>query len=380
VPTLSGPTVSGPTRIAFCITDLDAGGAERAMVQLVKGLDRARWEPFVFCLSGPGELTGVLRDAGIMVACLGANKPRHVGVVWRLARRFKKLRPAIVQTYLYHANITGRLAAKAAGVPHIVSGIRVAEKRSRLRLWLDHATGWMVERHVCVSRDVATFSAGPGRLPAAKIAVIPNGVDAAQLAAATPIDLAQFGIPAGSRTLLYVGRLDPQKGPFLLLLSVKELLSVYSDLHVLFVGDGVLKETLRAWVQREGLQSRIHFAGRRNDVPSLLRSADLFVLPSAWEGLPNVLLEAMAAGTPVIATAVEGVSDLLIDHETGLVVPPNSPRDLAGAITVLLANSAQAKKMAEAAQRFVADQFTWQGMVAQYNQLYEKLVENGKFP
>jgi glycosyltransferase involved in cell wall biosynthesis len=371
-------TPSRPTRIAFCITDLDAGGAERSLVQIVKRLDRNRWEPFVFCLSGPGELVGALRDAGVMVACLGANKRQHVGVVWRLARRLKKLRPAIVQTFLYHANITGRLAAKAAGVPHIVSGIRVAEKRSQFRLWLDHATCWMVDRHVCVSRDVAAFSADTGRLPADKISVIPNGVDAAELASASRADLTPLGIPTGARTLLFVGRLDPQKGPFLLLMSVKDLLPIYPELHVLFVGDGPLREELRAWVQRAGLESRIHFAGRRNDVPSLLRAADLFVLPSAWEGLPNVLLEAMAAGVPVIATAVEGVSDLLVDHETGLMVPPNSPRDLAGAITVLLASPLQSRKMAESAQHVAAERFKWKEIVAQYEHLYEGLLVNGR--
>jgi glycosyltransferase involved in cell wall biosynthesis len=195
---------------------------------------------------------------------------------------------------------------------------------------------------------------------------------------ASRADLTPLGIPTGARTLLFVGRLDPQKGPFLLLMSVKDLLPIYPELHVLFVGDGALRDELKAWVQRAGLESRIHFAGRRSDVPSLLRAADLFVLPSAWEGLPNVLLEAMAAGTPVIATAVEGVSDLLVDHETGLVVPSNSPRDLAGAITVLLASPLQSRKMAEAAQHVAAEQFKWQDVVAQYEQLYDKLLVNGR--
>jgi starch synthase (maltosyl-transferring) len=374
VTNLHVPTSEQPTRIAFCITDLDAGGAERALVQIVTRLDRSRWEPFVFCLSGEGELAAVLRDAGIAVVCLGANRRHGLRVVWRLSRRLAKLRPTILQTFLYHANIAGRLAGRAARIPMIVSGIRVAEKRSAFRLWLDRATGWMVARHVCVSQDVAAFSAARGRLPVSKIRVIPNGVDAARLAEAPRAELAQFGIPPASRTLLFVGRLDPQKGPFVLLTAVKDLLPRHPELHVLMVGDGPLGEKLRTWVAKENLQSRIHFAGRRNDVPSLFRAADLFVLPSLWEGLPNVVLEAMAAGIPTVASRVEGISDLLIDGRTGLIVPPNSPPDLAEAIARMLADPQQARRMAREAQRIVQERFTWQNVVEQYEQTYRELL------
>jgi glycosyltransferase involved in cell wall biosynthesis len=367
-------TAAPPTRIAFCITDLDAGGAERALVQIVTRLDRSRWEPFVFCLSGEGELAAVLRDAGIAVVCFGANKRHRLRVVWRLSRRLATLRPTILQTFLYHANIAGRLAGRAARVPLIVSGIRVAEKRSGFRLWLDRATDWMVTRHVCVSQDVAAFSAARGGLPVSKISVIPNGVDAARLAEAPPADLAQFGIPPGSRTLLFVGRLDPQKGPFVLLAAVKDALGRHADLHVLLAGDGPLGEKLRAWVAKENLPSRVHFAGRRNDVPSLLRAADLFVLPSLWEGLPNVVLEAMAVGVPVVASRVEGVSDLLVDGRTGLIVPPNSAAPLANAIEQILADPVQARKMSRSAQHFVQESFAWQHVIDQYEQLYRELL------
>jgi glycosyltransferase involved in cell wall biosynthesis len=376
VTNLHVPTSEQPTRIAFCITDLDAGGAERALVQIVTRLDRSHWEPFVFCLSGEGELAAVLRDAGIAVVCLGANRRHGLRVIWRLSRRLAKLRPTILQTFLYHANIAGRLAGKAAGIPLIVSGIRVAEKRSGFRLWLDRATGWMVARHVCVSQDVAAFSAARGRLPVSKLCVIPNGVDAARLAEAPRADLTQFGIPPASRTLLYVGRLDPQKGPFVLLAAVKDLFPRHPEVHVLMVGEGPLGEKLRAWVAKENLQSRIHFAGRRNDVPSLFRAADLFVLPSLWEGLPNVVLEAMAAGIPTVASRVEGISDLLVDRRTGLIVPPNSPPDLTEAIAEILADPQHALQMAREAQKFVQERFTWQSVIGQYEQIYSELLSS----
>jgi glycosyltransferase involved in cell wall biosynthesis len=370
------PTDARPIRIAFCITDLDAGGAERALVQIVTRLDRRRFEPFVFCLAVEGELSGVLREAGIPVVCLGARK-RRLSVVWRLSRRLANLKPAILQTFLYHANIAGRLAGMAARIPVIVSGIRVAEKRSSFRLWFDRATDWMVTRHICVSQDVAAFSAACGGLPVSKIAVIPNGVDAAKLAEASPADLTQFGIPPGSQTLLFVGRLDPQKGPFVLMAALRELFPRRADLHGLVVGDGPLRDTLHAWVAKENLSSRVHFAGRRTDVPSLLRAADLFVLPSLWEGLPNVVLEAMAAGTPVVASRVEGISDLLVDDRTGLIVPPNSASDLAAAIDRVLADRNESRQMAHRAQAFVRQHFTWDHVVGQYEELYRQLLGAG---
>jgi glycosyltransferase involved in cell wall biosynthesis len=353
---------------------LDAGGAERALVQLVTRLDKSRWESHVFCLSGEGELAGVLRDAGIPVVCLGASRSRQVGVAWRLFRELKKLRPAILQTYLYHANVMGRLAGKAARVRAIVSGIRVAEKRSRLRLHLDRWTDWMVHQHVCVSDEVAQFSIAAGKLPASKICVIPNGVEIADYAHAAAADLQEFQIPSGSRTIIYVGRLDPQKGPFVLLNALVPVFSKHPALHLLMVGDGPLRGKINEWICEHRLQARVHLAGRRSDVPSLLKAAELFVLPSLWEGQPNVVLEAMAAGTPVIATDVEGISGLVRNGETGCVVRADRPTELGAAINGQLEDSANSRAMAIRAQQIVAQPFTWQRVVAEYERLYVHLA------
>jgi glycosyltransferase involved in cell wall biosynthesis len=367
-------SATSPTRIAFCVTDLDPGGAERALVQIVTRLDRRRWEPHVFCLDAGGVLVAELRAAGIEVVCLGARRPRDFLVVWRLYRRLAALRPAVLQTFLFHANIVGRLAGALARVPVIVSGLRVAEKRSRMRLWIDRFTDRLVTRHVCVSRDVAEFSAKEGGLPRAKISVIPNGVDYERYAHATPADLTRFGVPRGSRVLLFVGRLDRQKGPYILLEAVGELFENHSDLHLVMVGDGPLSEELRAWTSERGFDSRIHFTGRQADVAGLMRAADLFVLPSQWEGLPNVVLEAMAAGTPVVARAVEGVRDLLEDGKSGVVVPLNGEPRLAEAIRGALKNLEQARAAAAEAQRFARERFTWPQVAAEYERLYAELL------
>ena len=363
-----------PVPVAFLITDLDPGGAERALVQIVTRLDRGRWQPSVVCLSRAGALVPELEAAGIPVTCLGARRGWQFPiVVRRLARELRRTRPEIVQTFLYHANVAGRIAGRLAGVPRVVSGIRVAEKRSRLRLWIDRWTDRLVDRHVCVSNDVARFSIDVGQLPADKVIVIPNGVDAERFANARPADLAQFGIPSGSRTLLFVGRLDPQKAPRSLMAAIEPLLDASKDVHLLLVGDG----PLRSEVERVALSRNpgyVHFAGWRPDIPEIMRASYCLLLASRWEGLPNVVLEAMAAGLPVVSTDVEGISDLIEDGVTGRVVASGSPAAFREAVRGLLDDPGRAAAVAQAAQVIVRSDFTWATIASHYDSLFCSLL------
>src|SRR5690606_2700968 len=148
-----------------------------------------------------------------------------------LTRQLKRWRPALLQSFLFHANIAGRLAGRLARVPCIVSGIRVAEHRSRWPLWADRFTRGLVDYNVCVSAAVAEFSLRHARLSPGKVTVIPNGVDLGRFEHAAPADLTQFGVPAGSRTIVSVGRLDDQKDPELLLRAAETLLPKFGDVH-----------------------------------------------------------------------------------------------------------------------------------------------------
>ncbi|MCA9042141.1 MAG: glycosyltransferase [Planctomycetaceae bacterium] len=205
---------NNPCRVTFLITDLDQGGAEQALAELITRLDRTRWSPSVLCLSAEGCLMERLRATHIPVEALGARSPSEFPrLFFRLRRHLKKLQPDLLCTYLYHANIAGRLAAATIRPrPRIFSGIRVAEKRFRSRLWLDCLTNWLVNGHICVSQDVATFSHEVGKLPASKLHVLPNGIDVTRFDEAIPFDWTQLGIPADSQILLYVGRKKKKKG------------------------------------------------------------------------------------------------------------------------------------------------------------------------
>jgi len=367
-------SATSAVRIAFCITDLDPGGAERALVELVTRLDRQHWEPGVFCLSGQGLLADDLKAAGVPVVCLGARHWSNVGALWRLVRELRRFRPAILQTFLFHANLAGRFAGRRAGVRTIVSGIRVAEKRSRVPLWFDRLTNGLVTTNVCVSRAVANFSITQARLAPEKIVVIPNGVDVTRFSTARPADLTQYGIPPGSQVLLTVGRLDRQKGLNDLVDAAVVVVHRHARAHFLLVGEGPERLAIERLIRDKGLADRIHLAGWRPDVPELLAAGDALVLASHWEGLPNVILEAMAAGLPVVATRVEGTSELVIEGETGYLVAPQSPADLAAGIEKLIADPVRAHAMGQRGCERAAANFSWDKMVSQYSELYRSLA------
>ena len=375
--------IHSPSRIAFAITELDDGGAERAFVRLVTGLDPSRWAPSVICLSSDGPLVEPLKLAGIPVECLRLRQrhesaSRQQRTLLRACCEFSRLlrlqQPAILQTFLFHANIAGRVAAKVAGVPHVVSGIRVAERRSQWRLRLDRWTEGLVDRHVCVSQAVADFSINQSRLDRSKVVTIPNGVDVERFREAGPADLSTFGIELGSKVVLSVGRLDEQKDPQTLLAAFAKLATEHADVQLLFVGEGPLEELLRTEVSRRGLDRRVHFAGRQSDIAGIMRAADVFVLASKWEGMPNVVLEAAAAGLPIVSTRAEGVSEIIDDGRTGLLVEIGNTDALAAAIGETLKNPTASHARAVLLQSLVSEAFSWPAVIAQYERLYESLL------
>ena len=369
---------SAPIPIAFCITELDRGGAERALSQLVLGLNRVQWSPRVYCLGPRGHFADVIEAGGVTVECFDASGttsfPR---VLLRLTLALRRFRPRVLQTFLFHANIIGRVAGRLAGVPCIVSGIRVAERRSHWYGRVDRWTNSLVDHNVCVSQGVADFVATATGLLRHKLSVIPNGVEFETFASATRADLAEFGIPMGAPVCITVGRLEKQKGIDVLLDAASLLKVTRPDCHFLIVGDGCDRVALENNAFQLGLTATTHFTGLRADVPNLLASATLFVLPSRWEGMANALLEAMACGLPVVATAVEGSAELVRSGETGLLVPAGTSVELSAAICELLAAPEDSHAMALSAQRTVKSDFTTESVARKYEACYEQLGVRG---
>jgi starch synthase (maltosyl-transferring) len=365
--------------IALCITELDAGGAERCLTELAIRVDRRRFLPTVYCL-GPrpaadaASFVPALTAAGVEVHCLGGH------TVWQLPAVLRRLRlhliaqkPQIVQTFLFHANVLGRIAARRAGVKTVVSGLRVAERSARWHLRLDRLTQGWVDRYVCVSQAVADFSAARAGLPREKMVVIPNGVDLERYPA-QPADLALLGIAPGHRVVTFVGRLERQKGVNWLIESTPSWLGELPDCHLLLVGDGPMRAALESAANASGLGGRIHFAGWRADVPAILAASDLLVLPSAWEGMPNVVLEAMASRRPVVATDVEGVRELLGPGAEQQTVSYGDTQLLASRILAMMHDPARSAAVGSDNRQRVESGFGISRMVAAYEELWTSLA------
>jgi glycosyltransferase involved in cell wall biosynthesis len=369
------PWPDRPVPITLVITDLDLGGAERALVALATGLDRRRWTPSVVALGPEGRLVEPLRAAKIATICLDVDRRRPLRAVARLAGVLRAQRPRLIQSFLFHANIAARLAAPLARVPWVVSGLRVAERQKRWHLVLDRLTARLAAGSVCVSSGVLRYTRDVGRWPAERLTMIPNAVDPGPIDRAEPLAREVLGIPDNAHLALFVGRLEVQKGVMHLLEAAERIVAARSDWHLALVGGGPEGPPLRSWASsRPMLAGHVHWLGPRDDVPALLKTADLFVLPSLWEGMPNVVLEAMAARRAVVATAVEGTEDLVIAGQTGWLVPPKDPAALAAALLDAAADPARLVRFGAAGRQRVEAEFTPGGMVAAYSRLWAGLL------
>ena len=357
--------------IALVITDLDVGGAERALVALATGLDRRLWQPSVVALDGAGALAGVLRSAGIAVECLGVDRRKPGRAILALAGALRRSRPRLVQSFLFHANVASRLAAPLAGWPWVVGGLRVAERQRGWHLRLDRLTSRLSTGSACVSEGVRRFSDESAGLDPDRLVVIPNGVDPAPFDRAGVVDRASIGVPPGATLALYVGRLAPQKGLVTLLDAASEVTRARADWHLVLAGDGPDRDALDARIGADpALSGRVHRLGRRDDVAGLMKAADLLVLPSIWEGMPNVVLEAMAARLAVVGTAVEGTEDLVVPGRTGWLVPPGEASPLAQALIEAAEDPARLRWFGDEARVRVEAEFTPARVVESYQRLW----------
>jgi glycosyltransferase involved in cell wall biosynthesis len=365
-----------PRRLAFVITELEPGGAERCLVELATRLDRLRFSPVVYSLAarpveGRQALVARLAEAQIPTCFLGFSRVgQYFAAVRELANRLREQQAELVQTFLFHGNVIGSRAALAAGTPHLVTGIRVADPRW-WRTALERVATATADRFVCVSQSVAEFSRRRG-FAAEKLAVIPNGVDLARWQEAEPANFAQLGLPTGRRILLFVGRLDKQKGLDRFFGELPALFRELPQHDLVLVGAGQQQEALGRRASAAEWGHRVHFLGWRDDVPALMSGCEMLVLPSRWEGMPNVVLEAMAAGKPVIATQSEGTVELLGLGALEQTVALGDWAGLRATIIELARDPALSANMGLRNQRR-AEQFSLDFMADRYQRLYESL-------
>ena len=313
---------AAPKRVALLILELSVGGAEKALFQLATTLDRERFSPVVYSLSGRVEdlersLAPELRARGIEVVEFGLRSALGTPLaLWRLRRRLRKDRVAVLQCFMFHANILGRFAGRLAGVPVVCAGIRVAERDAPRRLALDRLTRGLVDAWVCVGDAVAKFTRERIGVAENRVVSIPNGI-------APPPTASGRTKTDSRRRMIAVGRLTRQKGFDWLLEHADAWLTpeIRRDWTLWIVGDGEDREKLERIALERELGDFVRFCGWREDAKELIADSDLFLLPSRWEGMPNALLEAAAAGRATLCANVEGVAEILGDAEAQICKP-----------------------------------------------------------
>jgi glycosyltransferase involved in cell wall biosynthesis len=358
------------------IPTLDRSGAEKQMVLLARGLPRDRFRVEAAALTRLGPLEADLRAAGVPLTLIGKPHKLDPSALARLTRFLKGKRFDVVQTWVFAASTYGRVAARLAGVPVVVAAEMAVDLwKTRGHLAIDRALARWTDKVVGNSHAVVDFYRRAG-LPDGKLAMIYSGVDGGAPPAADRAGVrAEFGWPADAPVALFAGRLMPQKGVADLLAALDLLQHVRPALRTLIAGDGPLRGELEGTASAfRLLGDRVRFLGHRDDVPRLLAASDLLVLPSLYEGLPNVVLEAMRSARPVVATAAPGTTEVVADGTTGLLVPVRDPTALARAIRTVVDDHALARRLGDAGRARAEAEFGVETMVERFAALYEDLA------
>lgn len=351
--------------LAIVLSSFHPGGTEYQTLELAQRLDPTRWRVHIACFHEAGAWLERARRAATSVASFPITSFKHPGTL-RQMRRFadwcQQQDITVVHACDLYANVFALPAAAWAGVK-----VRIGSRRE---LNPDKSTGQIALQRLayacahCVlaNSHAAATRLGQERVPPERIAVIPNG-----------IDLTRFSQPARAsdgRTLIVVANLRREKGHRTLLQALARAITTYPDLRATFVGEGPERAALTALASELGVAHAVDFLGHREDVSALLSAATISVVPSTSEAFPNAAVEAMAAGLPVVASAVGGLPELIRHDHNGWLVPPADPHALAAALTTLLADGRLRSRLAAAARVDVFNRYSFERMVASVESLY----------
>ena len=384
---MSGLSDGRRLRVAHVVLSLDVGGLERIVVDLIRcgrvlGQDMA-----VVCLERRGTLAAMAKAAGAEISCVDKPPGRRPVTVGHLREVFQRLRPDIIHTHQIGALYYAGPAARRAGVRAVVHTEHINHSakrtglmdRAKLRL-LWAIAGRHARRFFGVSEDIIEAAGSFGIVPRKKLAVVQNGIDTSTFNA-TPEALAEalrafklLGIPDHAKVVGTVGRLAEVKRHDLLIRGFARSAVDRPDACLVVVGDGPDRSALESLVKSLGMDGRVHLVGYLEHPESLLRGMDIFALASRLEGLPLAILEAWAAGVPVVASSVGGVPALIDHGRTGLLFDSGDETTLARHLSDLMADPARARRIGEAGRVRVVAEFDSGIMAAAYDRHYREVL------
>jgi glycosyltransferase involved in cell wall biosynthesis len=372
----------GRPRVLHLIHNLEAGGTERQAVELLNRLDEKRFEAqlAVLCWRGPLRKRVVTRFPYVPEFPLhGFFNANAIKQILRLREMMIEKRIAILHAHDFYSGALGVTAARLGGVKVIAAQRHLRLSDRRIHDWGTRYIHKLANRVLVNAEGIRDYILRMGSVAPGKIVVIHNGLDA-------PADpralreqrraelLAELGLGADVKIVGSVARLSPVKGHRYLLEAAASVMRADARVHLVLVGEGELRNEIEAQAERLGIGARTRLLGHREDSAQLAAAFNVAVLASLSEGLPNTVMEAMAAGAPVVATAVGGVPELIKDGETGFLVPPANPEALAERIEYALSHADLTGLIAMRGQRFVIERFGMERMVTAVERLYDEVI------
>jgi glycosyltransferase involved in cell wall biosynthesis len=355
------------------------GGPERQMLGLAENLG-ADYQTMFLSFAEGGRCQAFLDEArqrGFPAAALRYDTPHFASMIRELAARLRKLHAKVLCCHGYKATLLGRLAARRAGVPVVTVSRGWTGESLRVRLYeaLERLGLRWMDRVVCVSEGQAQKVRRVG-VRAPRALVIPNAIQAERFAPPAPRQrqrLQELFRAPRTRIVGAAGRLSPEKGFDVLVEAAARLLRNDPGLGFILFGDGSQREALTRHVAAAGISANFVLTGFRRDLDDLLPSLDLLVLPSFTEGMPNVVLEACAAGVPVVATTVGGTPEVIEEGVSGYLVPPGDAGGLATGIRDALASEERRRLLGQRGRERVLRDFTFAAQAGHYRRLFEEL-------
>lgn len=369
-------------RVLQFLSSTVRAGAEEVALELVRGLDPSRFRSYLVC---PQPLLDEFGDDwrvnDAQALALTLNSPKQLGAASKFVNHLRAEKIDVVHAHMIRAAVVAIPLARLAGVPvaiHTCHG-REAWRKGWLhrQYWIDRAIFAWADASVAVSESTRGYLVGEKKLNPRNITVIRNG---RSLRSFSPDPVrqqrlrAEFGIGPRGLVLGVFGRLEPQKGHRFLLEALPQVLARVPDLKVLFVGDGSLREELQSYAQSHQLIGSLIFTGYRRDWMELMSLTDVVALPSLYEGMPLVPIEAAALGKPVVATSVDGTREVVVDWVTGRLVPPGQPEPLAQALVHIFLHPAERRELGSKAKARAEQMFSLKRQLEETAALYERLL------
>ncbi|HNS32465.1 MAG TPA: glycosyltransferase [bacterium] len=361
-------------KICYVIGTLEVGGAEKQLYLLIRDLNKKKFEPVLIALRD-GRMR---QDFEKIVKLHVIGKKWKIDIVFllKLIQIMRLERPHILHASMFTSNLWGRLAACINRVPVIIaSELSMDLWKTSFHLFFDRILAWFTRKIICNSQEVERrYRKSLGRY-GCKLSVIYNGIDIAFYDSVEDKQAVrgELGI-SREKVILTGGRLCAEKGLDYFLKAASIVVKVTADVKFLIVGEGDKKKSLLEMAEKLELNEHVVFTGYRKDLPDIIKISDVVVLSSLWEGMPNLLIEAMALRKPVIGTNVGGTIEIVKDGETGFLVPAKDPEMLAGAMLCLLKDKVLRERMGNKGYEFVKEKLSLQKMVKKYEELYEELT------